>query len=31
LVDAMLGRESAIDAEPYLPARMLEPARLSHA
>jgi glycine/D-amino acid oxidase-like deaminating enzyme len=31
LIDAMLGRESAIDAEPYLPARMLEPARLSHA
>ncbi len=31
LMDAMLGRESAIDAEPYLPARMLEPARLSHA
>ncbi|HEY4380622.1 MAG TPA: FAD-dependent oxidoreductase [Acidobacteriaceae bacterium] len=31
LVNAMLGRESAIDAEPYLPARMLEPARLSHA
>lgn len=31
LLDAMLGREPAIDAEPYLPARMLEPARLSHA
>lgn len=31
LVDAMLGRKSAINAEPYLPARMLEPARLSHA
>jgi glycine/D-amino acid oxidase-like deaminating enzyme len=31
LADAMLGRECAIDAGPYLPARMLEPARLSHA
>ena len=31
LVDGMLGRESEIDAEPYLPARMLEPARLAHA
>jgi glycine/D-amino acid oxidase-like deaminating enzyme len=31
LVDAMLGRESAIDARPYLPARMMEPARLAHA
>ena len=31
LADAMLGRQSAIDAEPYLPARMLESARLSHA
>ena len=31
LVDGMLGRESDIDAVPYLPARMLEPARLAHA
>ncbi len=31
LVDAMLGRKSAIDAEPYLPARLMEPARLAHA
>jgi len=31
LVDAMLGRKSAIDGEPYLPARLMEPARLAHA
>jgi len=31
LIDAMLGRESAIDTGPYLPARMMEPARLAHA
>ena len=31
LVDAMAGRRSAIDAGPYLPARMMEPARLAHA
>jgi glycine/D-amino acid oxidase-like deaminating enzyme len=31
LVDAMLGRKSAIDAEPFLPARLMEPARLAHA
>jgi len=31
LVDGMLGRESAIDAAPYLPARLMEPARLAHA
>jgi D-hydroxyproline dehydrogenase subunit beta len=31
LVDGMLGRESAIDAAPYLPARLMEPARLVHA
>jgi glycine/D-amino acid oxidase-like deaminating enzyme len=31
LVDGMLGRESAIDATPYLPARLMEPARLAHA
>jgi glycine/D-amino acid oxidase-like deaminating enzyme len=30
LMDAMLGRESAIDASPYLPARLMEPARLAH-
>ena len=30
LVDAMLGRDSAIDARPYLPARIVEPARLAH-
>src|ERR1035437_8827234 len=31
LMDGMLGRESAIDAAPYLPARLMEPARLAHA
>jgi D-hydroxyproline dehydrogenase subunit beta len=31
LVDGMLGRESAIDATPYLPIRLTEPARLAHA
>jgi glycine/D-amino acid oxidase-like deaminating enzyme len=31
LVDGMLGRTSAIDATPYLPARMAEPARFAHA
>ena len=31
LVDSLLGRPSAIDATPYLPARLLEPARLVHA
>lgn len=31
LVDAMLGRKSAIDADPFLPARLMEPARLAHA
>jgi len=31
LVDNMLGRESAIDSAPYLPARVMEPARLVHA
>jgi len=31
LVDGMLGRESAIDATPYLPARLMEPARPAHA
>lgn len=31
LVDNMLGREPAIDSAPYLPARMMEPARLVHA
>jgi glycine/D-amino acid oxidase-like deaminating enzyme len=30
LIDGMLGRESAIDAGPYLPARLMEPARLAH-
>ena len=30
LMDAMLGRESAINAGPYLPARLMEPARLAH-
>ena len=30
LMDAILGRESAIDATPYLPARLMEPARLVH-
>lgn len=31
LVDGMLGRESEIDAKPFLPARLTEPARLAHA
>jgi D-hydroxyproline dehydrogenase subunit beta len=31
LLDAMLGRDSAIDTAPYLPARLMEPARLAHA
>jgi glycine/D-amino acid oxidase-like deaminating enzyme len=31
LVDAMTGRPSSIDPVPYLPARLLEPARLAHA
>jgi len=31
LVDGMLGRESAIDAAPYLPARLMGSARLAHA
>ena len=31
LVDGMLGRESTIDATPYLPERLMEPARLVHA
>ena len=31
LVDGMLGRESAIDATPYLPARWMEAARHAHA
>ena len=31
LVDRMLGRTSAIDATPYLPARMAQPAGLAHA
>jgi glycine/D-amino acid oxidase-like deaminating enzyme len=31
LVDGMLGRKSAIDAEPYLPSRLAEPVRLAHA
>jgi D-hydroxyproline dehydrogenase subunit beta len=31
LIDGMLGRESTIDATPYLPARLMEPARLVHA
>jgi D-hydroxyproline dehydrogenase subunit beta len=31
LVDGMLGRTSAIDATPYLPARMAQPAGLAHA
>ena len=30
LADAMLGRASAIDPRAYLPARILEPARLAH-
>jgi glycine/D-amino acid oxidase-like deaminating enzyme len=30
LIDGMLGRASAIDAGPYLPARLMEPARLAH-
>ena len=31
LVDCMLGRQSAIDLTPFLPARLLEKARLTHA
>jgi D-hydroxyproline dehydrogenase subunit beta len=31
LLDGMLGRESAIDAAPYRPARLMELARLAHA
>lgn len=31
LLDGMTGRESAIDPAPYLPARLLKPARLAHA
>jgi D-hydroxyproline dehydrogenase subunit beta len=31
LLDGMLGRDSAIDVAPYLPARLMEPARLAHA
>ena len=31
LVDTMVGREAAIDTSPYLPARLMEPARLAHA
>jgi glycine/D-amino acid oxidase-like deaminating enzyme len=31
LLDRMIGRESAIDATPFLPARLVEPARLAHA
>ena len=31
LLDGMLGRESTINATPYLPARLMEPARLVHA
>lgn len=31
LVDCMLGRESAIDVTPFLPARLLQKARLTHA
>jgi glycine/D-amino acid oxidase-like deaminating enzyme len=31
LVDGMLGRPSAIDRTPYLPARMAEPAGVTHA
>ena len=31
LVDGMLGRTSAIDRKPYLPARMAEPAGLTYA
>lgn len=30
LVDRMAGHESAIDAQPYLPARLVETARLAH-
>ena len=30
LIDAMLGRKSAIDATPYQPARLMAPARLAH-
>ena len=31
LVDGMLGRKSAIDPAPYLPARLITPVRLAHA
>jgi D-hydroxyproline dehydrogenase subunit beta len=31
LLDGMLGRESAIDPTPYLPARLTKPARFTHA
>jgi glycine/D-amino acid oxidase-like deaminating enzyme len=31
LVDAMTGRPPGIDPTPYLPARLMEPARLAHA
>lgn len=31
LVDGMTGRESAIDAQVYAPARLMEPARYAHA
>jgi glycine/D-amino acid oxidase-like deaminating enzyme len=31
LVDSMLGRESAIDATPFLPARLIHKAGLAHA
>ncbi|HEY4357311.1 MAG TPA: FAD-dependent oxidoreductase [Acidobacteriaceae bacterium] len=31
LVDGMLDRKSEIDAKPFLPARLMEPARLAHA
>jgi D-hydroxyproline dehydrogenase subunit beta len=31
LVDCMTGRASAISVDPYLPARLMEPARLAHA
>jgi len=31
VIDGMLGRESPIDAQPYSPARLMEPARYAHA
>jgi D-hydroxyproline dehydrogenase subunit beta len=31
LIDCMTGREPAISIDPYLPARLMEPARLAHA